>query len=327
MELRHLRYFAAVGRYLNYSEASRRLNVAQPAISQTILDLEEEIGAKLFLRNNRKVRLTAAGTTFYKEVEAILKRADEAKRATQRAARGEVGILRIGFIAPAIAPILPPVVETYRARFPEVELQMYHMNPDAQFTAFDEGRLDLAFSRPLPAERRPYFEEEIIYNDYLGAVLPPGHPLGKEQKIKLENLASEPFVLFHRAGAPGLFDEAVAMCRRAGFSPRVRHEPDLMTTVFVLVECGLGVSLVPGCVRGFEQQKTIRRPLAVRSAALCLCAVWPRGSESPTVQAFLDVLRGQKPEIQKFVTGLCLGGSSVESGRRRSVRQFKERAP
>ena len=64
MELRHFRYFAAVARYLNYSEASRQLHVAQPAISQTILDLEEEVGAKLFTRSNRKVQLTAAGAAF-----------------------------------------------------------------------------------------------------------------------------------------------------------------------------------------------------------------------------------------------------------------------
>jgi DNA-binding transcriptional LysR family regulator len=179
MELRHFRYFAAVAQYLNYSEASRRLHVAQPAISQTILDLEEEICAKLFLRSHRKVQLTAAGTTLF------------------------------------------------------------------------------------------------------------------------------------------LFDEAVAMCRRAGFSPKVRHEPDLMTTVFVLVECGLGVSLVPGCARGFEQQKTIRRPLTVPSAPMCLCAIWPRGSESPTVNAFLNILRERKPAIQKFVTRLCQGWPPLESARRK----------
>jgi DNA-binding transcriptional LysR family regulator len=317
MELRHFRYFAAVAQYLNYSEASRRLHVAQPAITQTIFDLEEEISAKLFLRTNRKVQLTAAGSTLFREVEAILKRTDEAKRATQRAARGEVGVLRIGFIAPATGPILPPVVETYRAQFPEVELQLQHMNPDAQFTAFDEGRLDLGFSRPLSGEWRPYFEEEMIYTDHLTAVLPPNHPLGKEQTIKLEDLASEPFVLFHRVGAPGLFDEAVAMCRQAGFSPKVRHEPDLMTTVFVLVECGLGVSLVPGCARGFEEQKTIRRPLTVPSGPMCLCAIWPRGSENPTVNAFLNILREQKPAIQKFVACLCQGWPPLESARRK----------
>jgi DNA-binding transcriptional LysR family regulator len=129
--------------------------------------------------------------------------------------------------------------------------------------------------------------------------------LGKEIKIRLETLSIEPFVLFHRVGAPGLFDEAVAMCCRAGFSPKVRHEPDLMTTVFLLVESGLGVSLVPGCARGLEQQKTIRRPLAVQSNSLCLCAIWPRGSRSPTRDAFLDILRAQKPAIQKQIAAFC----------------------
>jgi len=305
MELRHFRYFAAVARYLNYREASRRLHVAQPAISQTILDLEEEIGAKLFLRNKRNVRLTAAGTALLGEAESILKRTDEAKRLAQRAARGEVGILRIGFIAPATAPILPQLVQTYLSKYPDVELQLHHMNPDDQLASFDEGTLDLGLSRRLPPERRPYLEEEVVYNDYLWAVLPPKHPLAKEKKIKLKKLASEPFVLFHRVGAPSLFDEAVAMCCRAGFSPNVRHEPDLITSVFILVESGLCVSLVPGYARGLEGQKTIRRPLAVKSKPMCLCATWPRGSHSPTLEAFLNILRAQKPAIQKQIAAFC----------------------
>ena len=305
MELRHLRYFAAVAQHLNYSEASRRLRVAQPAISQTILDLEEEIGAKLFLRSNRNVRLTSAGEVLFEEVQGILRRTDEAKRATQRAARGEVGTLRMGFIAPATAPILPPLVQAYRERYPDVELQMQHMNPDAQLAAFDEGKLDLGFSRPLLPEQQPYFEEEMIYSDYLVAVLPPNHPLTKERKIQPQKLAGEDFVFFHRVGAPGLFDEAVGMCRQAGFSPKIRHETDLMTTVFLLVESGLGVSLVPSCARGLERQKTVRRPLTVRSNALCLCATWPRGSQSPTVEAFLSILRPEIPAIRKQVAAAC----------------------
>ena len=239
------------------------------------------------------------------EVENILKRSDEAKRTAQRASRGEVGVLRIGFIAPATASILPLPVQAYLRRYPDVELQLHHMNPDDQLAAFDEGVLDLGLSRPLPPERRPYFEEEIVYKDHLVALLPAKHPLTKEKKIKLEKLASETFVLFHRVGAPGLFDEAVAICRRAGFSPNVRHEPDLMTTVFILVECGLGVSLVPGCARGFERQKTIRRPLVAPSNPMPLCATWPRGSHSPTREAFLDILRAHKPVIQKNIADSC----------------------
>jgi DNA-binding transcriptional LysR family regulator len=94
MELRHLRYFAAVAQYLNYSEASRRLHVAQPAISQTVLDLEDELGVKLLLRTKRSVQLTAAGTAFLRETEEILRRATEAQRLAQRASRGEVGTHR-----------------------------------------------------------------------------------------------------------------------------------------------------------------------------------------------------------------------------------------
>jgi DNA-binding transcriptional LysR family regulator len=157
----------------------------------------------------------------------------------------------------------------------------------------------------LPPELRLRFEEEMIYTDYLGAVLPPTHPLAKKERIQLEKLASEPFVLFHRVGAPGLFDEAVAMCCRAGFSPQVRHEPDLMTTVFVMVESGLGVSLVPGCDRSLDRQNIIRRPLTVKSKPLCLCAIWPRGSQSPTREAFLDILRAQKPAIRKQIVDFC----------------------
>jgi DNA-binding transcriptional LysR family regulator len=305
MELRHLRYFGAVAQYLSYSEASRRLNVAQPAISQTILDLEEEIEAKLFVRSNRSVQLTAAGMAFLGEAESILQRSDEAKRKAQRAARGEVGVLRIGFMAPATAPILPPLVHAYRRKYPDVELQLHHMNPDAQLAAFADGTLDLGLSRPLPPDPLSCFEEEMIYTDYLGAVLPPKHPLGKERRIKLEKLASEPFVLFHRVGAPVLFDEAVAMCCQAGFSPQIRHQPDLITTVFVLVESGLGVSLVPGCERGLDRQNIIRRPLTVKSKPMCLCANWPRGSQSPTREAFLDILRAQKPAIRKQIVDFC----------------------
>jgi DNA-binding transcriptional LysR family regulator len=118
--------------------------------------LEEEIGAKLFLRNKRTVRLTAAGTVLLGEAENILKRSDDAKRAAQRAARGEVGILRIGFIAPATVPILPSLVQTYVGRYPDVELKLHHMNPDDQLAAFDEGLLDLGLSRPLPPAMPEY---------------------------------------------------------------------------------------------------------------------------------------------------------------------------
>src|SRR6266566_9500744 len=175
MELRHLRYFAAVAQHLNYSEASRRLHVAQPAISQTILDLEDELGVKLLLRDKRSVQLTAAGATFLREVQEILRRAGEAQHLAQRAARGEVGTLGIGFFGTASAPILPALVQAYRRAFPDVELRLFEMNPDQQLAAFDEGQIHLGFTRTLPPDRRSQFEEELVYTDRLVIALPATH--------------------------------------------------------------------------------------------------------------------------------------------------------
>ena len=298
MELRHLRYFAAVAQYLNYSEASRRLHVAQPAISQTILDLEDELSVKLLLRTKRSVQLTAAGTAFLREAEDILRRANEAQQLAQRAARGEVGILGIGFFGTASAPILPALVQAYRRRFPNVELRLFELNPDQQLAAFDEGCIDLGFTRKLPSDRRAEFEEEVVYTDQLAIALPAAHALAKQKVIRLKSLAGEPFVQFHRKGAPGLFDEVIAVCRRAGFSPRIINEPNFMATAMTLVESGLGVSLIPRCVRSLNRPQVVIRPIAPKSAQIPLCVAWRKSAHNPALAAFLDTLRAATPAIR-----------------------------
>ena len=298
MELRHLRYFIAVAQHLNYSEAARRLHVAQPAISQTILNLEEELGVKLLLRTKRSVQLTAGGSTFLREAEDILRRAGEARRLTQRAARGEVGSLGIGFFGTAAAPIMPALVQSYRRKFPDVELQLYELNPDQQLAAFDDGRIQLGFSRPLPLERRGEFEEEVVYMDHLAIALPETHRLAKQKVVGLKSLAGEPFVQFHRRGAPGLFDEVIATCRRADFSPRIVSEPNFMATVMTLVESGLGVSLIPRCVRSLNRVHVAIRPISPKSARIPLCVAWRKSEKSPIIAAFLDTLRAATKQIR-----------------------------
>ncbi|MDR3459854.1 MAG: LysR family transcriptional regulator [Verrucomicrobiae bacterium] len=307
MELRHLRYFSAVAQHLNYSAAARRLHVAQPAISQTVLDLEAELGVKLLLRTRRSVQLTAAGVVFLQKAGEILFQAEAAKRLAQRAARGEVGKLGVGFFGSATAPILPALVQAYRRKFPEVELHLHELNPDQQLAAFDDGRIDLGFSRPLPAERRADFQEELVYTDRLALALPPGHRLAPQKLIRLKSLAADAFVQFHRQGAPGLFDEVIATCRRAGFSPRVTNEPNFMATVMTLVESGLGVSLIPSCVRGLARPRTVIRPIDPKSAGIALCVAWKKSDHNPARSAFLDILKAARPAIRMQMEG---GGGS-----------------
>jgi DNA-binding transcriptional LysR family regulator len=272
--------------------------VAQPAISQTILDLEEELGVKLLLRTKRTVQLTRAGSAFLHEAEQILSHAKEAGQIARRAEGGETGSLGIGFFGTASSPFLPSLVQSYRQKFPDVQLQLYEMTPDQQLAAFDDGRIDLGFSRKLPPDRRSEFGEENVYMDELGVALCPMHQLAGQKVVRLKCLADEPFVQFHRKGARTLFDEVIAVCRRAGFSPQIINEPDFMATVLTLVESGLCVSIVPRCVASLKRPLVIRS-IIPKSTLIPLCAVWRKSSDNPAVLAFLKVLRELRPNIRK----------------------------
>ena len=232
------------------------------------------------------------------EAEQILNHAKEAGQIARRAERGEAGSLGIGFFGTASSPFLPSLVQSYRQKFPEVQLQLYEMTPDQQLAAFDNGQIDLGLSRKLPPDRRAEFEEENVYTDQLGVALSPIHRLAGQRIARLKELASERFVQFHRKGACTLFDEVIAVCRRAGFSPAIVSEPDFMATVLTLVESGLCVSIVPGCVRCLKRPVLIK-PIIPKSAQISLCATWRRSDDSPVLMAFLEILRDLKPAIRK----------------------------
>jgi DNA-binding transcriptional LysR family regulator len=117
--------------------------------------------------------------------------------------------------------------------------------------------------------------------------------------VRLKRLASEAFVQFHRKGAPGLFDEVISSCRRAGFSPRVVNEPNFMATVMTLVESGLGVSLIPRCVRSLNRPHVAIRPITPKSAPIPLNAVWRKHYKNPVLTAFLDIVRGSTSRIRE----------------------------
>ncbi len=312
MELRHLRYFTAVAEHLNFSEASRRIHVAQPAISQTILDLEEELGVRLLLWDRCTVQLTAPGETFRREALEILRRHQEAVRLTKRASLGEVGQLRIGFFGSATAAFLPALVQGYHRRFPDLELTLLELTATQQLEAFDRGQLDVGFSPPLPAERRREFHEELVYTDYLHLLLVPAHPLARNLAdagtITVKRLSGERFVLLYRQGAPGIYDEVLALCRRAGnFSPHVVNEPDRVSTVLLLVESGIGVSIVAGSVRHlvrtggtllFCRLQPVSAPIELR---LNWRRVAPSSPSSPTVEAFRELVQSQREAIRALM--------------------------
>lgn len=298
MELRHLRYFTAVVQWKGYREASRRLHVAQPAISRTVADLEDELGLKLFSRTKRAAELTPEGEIFYEEALQTLARVDSAIQTATRAAKGEIGKLSIGFLGSATSAFLPELVRTFKAQHPGVRITLLELSPVQQEAAFDKGLIDLGFTRPLAPEQSKIFSSRVLYSDPFMAVLPASREI-KTSSVRLEDLSNESFVLFHREGYPPLFDAITRMCNKAGFSPRVECKPTLMQTALTLVEAEQGVSIVPACVRNLCSHGVRFYSLQPDDVRVELVAAWKRETPSVALRAFLDLIEARLPFIRE----------------------------
>ncbi|HZU10137.1 MAG TPA: LysR family transcriptional regulator, partial [Pseudacidobacterium sp.] len=149
MELRHLRYFCAVAEWRGFNRAARALHVSQSAISEQVLDLENEIGVALLNRSQHRVSLTPAGEVFFNEARKVLAAADRAVDLAQRSARGESGALTIGFLVWGTGRFFPTIIREFRRQHPHIRLSVMEMAPAAQSEALLNGSIDIGFTRPL----------------------------------------------------------------------------------------------------------------------------------------------------------------------------------
>jgi DNA-binding transcriptional LysR family regulator len=254
VELRHLRYFVAVAEELHFGRAAARLHIAQPPLSRQIRDLEQEVGAELFVRGTRGVELTAAGRAFLGEVRQVLAQAERALRAAQRASRGETGRLRVGFVeAATYSGTLARVLGVFRQDVPDVSLGLFELDSLEQAEALREGRIDVGIVHSPPPDAHRWLRVERVFEDRLVAALPRAHPLAARPHLALGDFAAEPFVFFPRFTGPTLYDHLIAACRSAGFSPRVVQEAAGWSTLAALVAAGVGVSFAPRSVAQVER--------------------------------------------------------------------------
>jgi DNA-binding transcriptional LysR family regulator len=292
MELRHLRYFIAVAEELHFGRAAERLHIAQPPLSRQIRDLEREVGTPLFDRVPRGVELTPAGRAFLPEARLTLAQAERAQRTAQRAARGEVGRLRVGFVeAATYSGILPDVLGFFRMHLPDIGISLLEMDPVEQAEAFRDGRIDLGILHSPPADADRWLRIEPVYTDALMAAIPAAHRFADRSRVTLANLAGEPFVLFPRYAAPVLYDAIIARCRSAGFSPRIVQEAEGWHTLAGLVGAGVGVAFVPRSLTNFQRPGVVYRPVRAFGVDMQMSAVWKRGEKSPVRDRFVTALR------------------------------------
>ncbi|MGW1167880.1 LysR family transcriptional regulator [Streptomyces sp. NPDC002550] len=211
MELRQLSYFVAVAEELHFGRAAERLHIVQSAVSQQIQRLERELGAELFDRSPRRVRLTGAGERLLPEARAVLAAAERARAAVAAPAG-----LRLG-TSTGLGAHLDRVLAAFAERAPEVPVELVSLPAGERLARVAAGRLDAAFVRSAdpPAGVRVV----PLWPDPLVAAVPAAHPLARQAEIELAELAGLPLALAPRSANPALVDLVLGACHAAGFEP------------------------------------------------------------------------------------------------------------
>jgi DNA-binding transcriptional LysR family regulator len=303
MELRHLRYFLAVGEEQHYGRASRRLGVAQPALSRQIQDLEREIGFKLFDRMPRGVKLSAAGELFLKDARRILQDVGDATTRAARLARGQSGTLRVGFAENVSwQGVVPESFRRFREHQPGADLQLQPAASLEQLEAIRSGRLDAGFVNFMPKADAD-LDQLAVGRQQVELALPKRHPLTRLKKLRLRDLTDAPFIWFPRRASPAFYDRLMHECYRGGLkSPRIIQEGLNEATILSLVSTGLGVGWVLGSARWRCPQTVAVLPVVDLNMPVSLALAWKRDNTSPLLARFIDEVR-RMPDVREVNKG------------------------
>jgi DNA-binding transcriptional LysR family regulator len=303
MELRHLRYFVAVGEEQHYGRASRRLRLAQPALSRQIQDLEEDVGFKLFDRLPRGVKLTPAGKLFLEDARRILQEVGDAAARAARVARGQSGTLRVGFAENASwRGVVPDSFRRFREQQPNAELQLQPASSSEQLEAIRSGRLDAGFVNFMP-KADPELDHLAVAVHYVELAVPKRHPLTKLKKLRLRDLTDAAFVWFPRSASPAFYDRLMHECYRGGLkSPRIVQEGLNEATILSLVSTGLGVGWVLGSARWRCPETVTILPVVDLKVPLRLALAWRRDNTSPLLARFIGEVE-RLPEVRAVNKG------------------------
>jgi DNA-binding transcriptional LysR family regulator len=282
MELRHLRYFVAVGEEQHYRRAAQRLCVAQPALSRQIQMLEEEIGFELFERLPRGVRLTVAGKLFLEEARHILHEVGDAITRAKRIASGQSGTLRIGFVESiSWQGIVPDSLKNFRDHQPDVELQLKSLRSIEQIDAIHSGALDAGYALPIANPDHGLEQFQLGIFKHMLAV-PNGHQLTEKKNIRLRDLVDTPFVWFPRWAIPNAYDRLMAACARGGLkTPHIVQETAAETMILSLVQCGVGAAFVSSASRWRCPANVTLLPVTDLNETFPFALMWKKKNNSP----------------------------------------------
>ena len=254
MELRHLKYFLAVAEELNFTKASEKLFISQPPLSRQIMELEEEIQARLFIRNNKKVELTEAGKYFEKEVRELFQHLERISIKTKKIAENVSGEFRIAYISSIYSFVISELIKHLKEQFPYVNFKLFEVSTTKQIAALEQGKIELGIIRsPI---KSPNIKTQLWFQDGFSVVYNKSVIQINSEK-EIPKLKDETFVFFNKDYAPHYHEVLLQLCAFYGFTPKVVHESNNINSIVQLVKNGLGISIVPSNIAKNNQDAEI----------------------------------------------------------------------
>lgn len=287
MDIRQLRYALALAEHRHFGRAAAAVGIAQPPLSKAIAGLEAEIGVKLFDRTRHGVFPTAAGDALLARARRIDQELSATALDAQRAARGETGSLRIGFIGSALLSMLPPVLRRFRIEQPEVRLQLQAMSTAASSQALVAGELDLAVTRGAP--RGPGVRQLVsvpVSRDYLTGVVSTDHPFAGQDRIGLDQLRNQALIVTLLEEEPALLKAIRDVFPDFGARPGITRARDTQT-IIGLAACEFGIGLGPQDMRAVARPDAWVFDIRPRAELPSLTVAFRPDHQSPSLKALL----------------------------------------
>lgn len=288
MDIRQLRYFVTLAEKRHFGQAAEALHIAQPALSQSIRQLENGLQVELLDRSTRPIRLTSAGRTLLREGRALLSQFTRAEMLAKQEGATDGGRLIIGVTGTAALEFAVPALRAFGRRRPDVQVSLREMSSPQQLGALDTGEIHIGFVRPPVADEK--ISIRLVHTDPLYLALPSDHPKAQSERIRLVEMSGTAFVIFERDEAPGFHDLMLHVCRAAGYVPTMIQEAQQMTTMLSLVGGGFGCALVPRSARRMNIPGVAYRPLLDYSPTAELYAAWLPDKQAPFIGELLDVI-------------------------------------
>lgn len=288
IHIRQLRYFMELAKCLNFTKAALNLYIAQPALSQQILDLEKQLDVKLFERNSRSVTLTSAGKVLLDACPSILNNLENVKKQMQMVQAGMRGNLRIGYIAEFRA-ILPDILYQFNQIYPDIGLDLYLKPLNELKSALHEGTIDSFLSFISPHEFEKYsFQSKILFRDDLCLAIRKDHPFVLTDSTDYTLLKNETLLTLDNKISANYTPIIQDICDSLGLEVSNISNSNDMITLIMQADAGLGYALIPGQLASFSSDHVIFIP--VRKHALDFGIVWRQHNKNPTFPLFMEIL-------------------------------------